>query len=172
MEDNSLVDACKLPAQHMLKRGVDTLKMEDYQVLYCEEGLATGEELERLKIMSSAEHFVRLLPGHPACTCCCQLHVASQRTVFVHGCLLLCSLFASFTSDMQQNQERISQDRGCAARLCWPRTCMKLSMDVHHCLVFMGGRWRGRVGREFLVNNDLPLRAGALRMDSKAQCAA
>ncbi len=51
----------------MLKRGLDTLKMEDYQVLYCEEGLATGEELERLKVMSSTEHFVRLL--HPACAC-------------------------------------------------------------------------------------------------------
>ena len=43
----------------MLKRGVDTLKMEDYQILYCEEGLATGTELEGLMVMSSAEHFVR-----------------------------------------------------------------------------------------------------------------
>ena len=45
--------------QRMLKRGVDTLKMEDYQILYCEEGLATGPELEGLMVMSSAEHFVR-----------------------------------------------------------------------------------------------------------------
>ena len=43
----------------MLKRGVDTLKMEDYQILYCEEGLATGAELKGLMVMSSAEHFVR-----------------------------------------------------------------------------------------------------------------
>ena len=43
----------------MLKRGVDTLKMEDYQILYCEEGLATGPELDGLMVMSSAEHFVR-----------------------------------------------------------------------------------------------------------------
>ena len=48
-----------LVLQRMLKRGVDTLKMEDYQILYCEEGLATGTELEGLTIMSSAEHFVR-----------------------------------------------------------------------------------------------------------------
>ena len=45
--------------QSMLKRGVDTLKMENYQILYCEGGLATGAELESLQIMSSAEHFVR-----------------------------------------------------------------------------------------------------------------
>ena len=48
--------------QRMLKRGVETLRMEDYQVLYCEPGLATGEELERLKIMSSSEYFVRPCP--------------------------------------------------------------------------------------------------------------
>lgn len=45
--------------QRMLKRGVDALKMENYQILYCEEGLASGAELEGLMIMSSAEHFVR-----------------------------------------------------------------------------------------------------------------
>lgn len=47
--------------QRMLKRGVETLKMEDYQILYCAEGLAAGPELERLKVMSSAEHYVGLL---------------------------------------------------------------------------------------------------------------
>ena len=48
-----------MAVQRMLKRGVDTLKMEDYQILYCKEGLAIGDELERLKNMSSSEHYVR-----------------------------------------------------------------------------------------------------------------
>lgn len=48
-----------MAVQRLLKRGVDTLKMEDYQILYCEEGLAIGDELERLKNMSSSEHYVR-----------------------------------------------------------------------------------------------------------------
>ncbi len=48
-----------MTVQRMVKRGVDTLKMEDYQILYCEEGLAIGDELERLKNMSSSEHYVR-----------------------------------------------------------------------------------------------------------------
>ena len=53
--------------QRMLKRGVETLKMEDYQMLYCQQGLAAGAELERLKIMSSSEYFVRLLPMPAGC---------------------------------------------------------------------------------------------------------
>ena len=53
--------------QRMLKRGVEMLRMEDYQILYCEPGLATGDELERLKIMSSSEYFVR--PSHMPAGC-------------------------------------------------------------------------------------------------------
>ena len=50
------------PMQRMLKRGVETLRMPDYQILHCEPGLATGDELERLKIMSSSEYFVSSCP--------------------------------------------------------------------------------------------------------------
>ena len=54
--------------QRMLKRGVETLRMEDYQILYCEPGLASGSELERLKIMSSSEYFVRPPPMSVGCS--------------------------------------------------------------------------------------------------------
>lgn len=53
--------------QRMLKRGMEMLRMEDYQILYCGPGLATGDELERLKIMSSSEYFVRLAPMPADC---------------------------------------------------------------------------------------------------------
>ena len=69
--------------QRMLKRGVEMLRMEDYQILYCEPGLATGDELERLKIMSSSEYFVRL-----SAHACWQLPSLITRKTLLHTVLL------------------------------------------------------------------------------------
>lgn len=157
----------------MLKRGVDTLKMEDYQILYCEEGLATGEELERLKIMSSIEHFVRLLPGilHAHVAANCTLQVNRQSLGTGASCFTAC-LLPSNQSCGRINSVQVR--RGALQHACVGHApCTKLSTDVHHCFLFMGGRWKCRSGRAVPVKYDLPsVHAGALRMDSKAQCAA
>ena len=108
----------------MLKRGLDTLKMEDYQVLFCEEGLAAGEELERLKIMSSTEHFVRLLPDilHAHVAVKCILQANTQRVSMPAFCF---AAWLPCTSVMRQDREHTSQNRSCAARLCRPRSLHK-----------------------------------------------
>ena len=157
----------------MLKQGLDALRMEDYQVLYCEEGLASGEELERLKIMSSTEHFVCLLPdilhAHVAVNCILQAKIQ---------CLSMAAVcFAAWLLPLHQSCGRtksVSVRTGAVQHACAGHAaCRKLSMDVHHCFLFVGGRWKGRFGQGFLVNVDLPsVHAGALRMDSKAPCAA
>ena len=38
----------------MIKRGVHTLKMKDYQILYCD-GVLTPEEQEHKKILTAVE---------------------------------------------------------------------------------------------------------------------
>ncbi|KAI5069151.1 hypothetical protein GOP47_0015452 [Adiantum capillus-veneris] len=43
--------------QRMIKRGVHTLKKRSYQVCYVEPGVAEGEELKQLKILSSEQIF-------------------------------------------------------------------------------------------------------------------
>lgn len=157
----------------MLKRGLDTLKMEDYQVLFCEEGLAAGEELERLKIMSSTEHFVRLLPDilHARVAVNCILQANIQRVSMPAFC------FAAWLLPIHQScgrTESIQVRAGAVEHDCVGHAaCTKESMALHHCFLFRGGRWKGRICWGFLVEFEMPsVHTGPLRMDSKAPCAA
>lgn len=42
--------------QRLLKRGLQTLKHAEYQLCYVDPGLATGEEYESLKVLSSVHY--------------------------------------------------------------------------------------------------------------------
>eukprot|EP00249_Psilotum_nudum_P013774 c24505_g1_i1 orf=233-568(+) len=46
----------KVGWQKFIKRGVHTLKKQDYQVCYVEPGIAEGEELEQYKVLNSECH--------------------------------------------------------------------------------------------------------------------
>ena len=43
--------------QNLLKRGVQTLSKPEYQLLYVDDGVATGAELQELKRVSAEEWF-------------------------------------------------------------------------------------------------------------------
>lgn len=43
--------------QRLVKRSTEVLQKPEYQLLYCKDGLATGEELQRLKIVGASEHY-------------------------------------------------------------------------------------------------------------------
>ena len=43
--------------QRLLKRGMHTLRHPQFQVLFVEPGLATGSELERLKMVAARERY-------------------------------------------------------------------------------------------------------------------
>ncbi len=48
---------CGAALQRLVKRSTATLQKREYQLLYCDDGVAAGSEMEALKIMGASEHY-------------------------------------------------------------------------------------------------------------------
>jgi zinc finger-containing ubiquitin peptidase 1 len=49
--------ASKCGWQRLVKRGIHTLRKAEYQLMYVEDGIASGEQREALRVIAAAERF-------------------------------------------------------------------------------------------------------------------